>query len=205
MIIFDKYFMSNTFYNPLKFPFEVFDRKNVQDLISEGENKIPDLVIDWKSYFSDDFKRMLFERNLDIKWIQVFKYNANQIGTIHVDGDGTDVDATRLNFITNFPCTDVMKWYRPKKEVVVEPVFNRPEMSKILNHTFAFLRYTPEQVDEIFSVSCTEQALVQNKIPHNVIVGDKPRCTVSILLFKKDSNKTICMEESLRVFKDYLI
>lgn len=196
--------MPNIFYNPLQLPEPIFCQHNLSDLTEINNNTVPNLIQDWRPYFSQQFIDLMSNLAIDIRWIQIFKYPRNQVGPIHVDGDGEITDATRLNFILNYPCHDTMSWYDilPGRQQL--PVYNRPDLSQRLNHNFAYIKYSASDVTKIHSVTCAPQALVQNKIPHNIQVGDRPRITVSLLLFNRITGDLLSMNQSCAIFSDYL-
>lgn len=127
--------------------------------------------------------------------------NAEGGYNIHVDGDPTldhDKqlrDVAKINWIFN-PGNSVMNWYTPK------PGVDKAMSTSVVN-TY-FLKYKIDEVNLEYTRALAGTHIVQIGMPHDVINVSVPRLCVSVAL-AHENGKRLTMDESIEIFKDYII
>ena len=153
-----------------------------------------------------DLLRIFGDLKLKIWLITIFyklpdSSNAEGGYNIHVDGDpAVDHDkqirdVAKINWIFN-PGDSVMNWYTPKPDV-------GKAMSTSVVKTY-FLKYNIDEVNLEYTKALAGTHIVQIGIPHDVINVNVPRLCVSVALTQANG-KRLTMDESIEIFKDYII
>jgi hypothetical protein len=132
--------------------------------------------------------------SLDIILVEVFYSHPNFFSGIHADQTGGDIN--RINWIYGGTgCS--MNWYSIKT----------PEVQKTTKKTVIntrYIQYHIKEVDIIESTVLKSPSLVNIGIPHNVKNKNEHRWCISFVYTFKDSGRRPTMEESLKLFNDYL-
>jgi hypothetical protein len=122
-------------------------------------------------------------------------YNIHVDGDPFLDADKQLRDVTKINWVFN-PGISVMNWYTPKEGI------DRGVSTSVVK-TY-YLKYTRDEVNLEHTYALNNTHIVQVGMPHDVTNVVEPRLCVSVAL-SQQNGKRPTMEESIKIFKDYLI
>ena len=153
-----------------------------------------------------DLLKIFDDLKLDIWLITIFyklpdESNAEGGYNIHVDGDPflpADKqlrDVAKINWVFN-PGNSVMNWYTPKEGI-------DKGMSTSVVKTY-YLKYNIDEVNLEYTCALNNTHIVQIGMPHDVTNINIPRLCVSVALAHKNGRR-LTMDESITIFKDYII
>jgi len=150
-------------------------------------------VLDKEKIINEKIFDFFNSLNLKIKFVESFFKTPTAPQNIHIDAVGGDY--TKLNWVFGGGESQ-MTWYKPKtnltKEVSISPTGTR------------FLRFAESEVEETDRTSIMYPTLIQVGVPHDVINVTENRHCISFL-FQNQDNKALTMQESVEIFKDYII
>jgi hypothetical protein len=133
--------------------------------------------------------------SLNIILAEVFYSKPNLFSGIHVDSTGGDIN--KINWI--YGGTDCsMNWYSVKNPV------NKKDLEQTSINTQS-TKYYFNEVNIIESTVLKSPSLVNVGIPHNVKNKNEHRWCISLVYKFKKSERRPTMEESLNLFKDYIV
>jgi hypothetical protein len=165
------------------------DEKSIDDI-----PKIHIFTLNHEEFLSKELLSFFNSLNLKIIFVVTFFKSADHRGGIHVDSLGGDY--IKLNWIYGSGESQ-MCWYEilDKKD---KPINITSTKTKSISYSF-------NEVKEIERTKIHNPTIVQVGIPHNIIDVTEDRLCVSLIPIHKFTNKRVTMEESLIIFKDYLI
>ena len=136
------------------------------------------------------------EKKLYIGLIEVFYCFPYDITSIHSDR-AMPGDFAKINWI--FGGKDsLMNWYKVLTEAPNKSVHKTPIDSPSL-------QYKAEEVELIYRCNINQPSIVQVGCPHNIVNMSEERFCVSLVFKHKSNNSRVTMNESLNIFKDYII
>jgi len=151
------------------------------------------VVIDKEKIINEKIFDFFKSLNLKINFVESFFKSPDTPRTIHTDALGGDY--TKLNWVFGGGESQ-MTWYKPKsnlnKKVSFSPTGTR------------FLRFAESEVEETDRTPIIYPTLIQVGVPHNVVNVTENRHCISFV-FRHQDNRTLTMQESVEIFKDYII
>ena len=148
-------------------------------------------VIDKDKLINEKIFHFFESLNLKISFVETFYKTPEASGSIHTDSVGGDY--VKLNWIFGAGDSE-MCWYRPKAGLEKKPLFT--------DTNTRYLSYSQDEVEEITRIKLKNPTLVQVGIPHNIVNVTEDRYCVSIIF---ENGKRPSMQESIEIFKDYII
>jgi len=156
-------------------------------------SKVRHTKLDYHSVFSTPIKEIFESLNLEIILVEVFYSKPFLDSKIHTDCNGGDF--TKINWIFGGE-NSTMHWYKPKVEKV--------STNKTLIDT-NFILYESYEVDRVHTANLIKPSLVQVGVPHSVTNNYNHRWCVSVVYINKLTGRRPTMEDSIKIFKDFLI
>jgi len=133
--------------------------------------------------------------SLNIILIEVFYSRPNFFSGIHTDSTGGNIN--KINWI--YGGTDCsMNWYS------IKTLVNKKDFEKTPINT-RYIEYHPNEVNIIESTVLKSPSLVNVGIPHNIKNKNEHRWCISLVYNFRDSGRRPTIEESLKLFKDYIV
>jgi hypothetical protein len=152
--------------------------------------------LDYQLVFSDTIKDLFQSLNLEIILVEVFYSKPFLDARVHTDCSGGDF--TKINWIFGGENSS-MHWYRPK----VEKLSTNKTLKTLINTDF--ISYESYEVERIHSAQLIKPTLVQVGVPHSVTNNYNHRWCVSVVYINKLTGRRPTMEDSINIFKDFLI
>lgn len=133
--------------------------------------------------------------SLNIILAEVFYSTPFMFSGIHTDSTGGDIN--KINWIYGGDGCH-MNWYSTKISAIEKNI----EKSAINTQCAS---YAYDEVDIIESTVLKSPSLVNVGIPHNIKNKNEHRWCISLVYNFKESGRRPTMEESLKLFKDYIL
>ena len=180
----------NNFCIDLNLPFPLFK----SDLYLSELRRTPHSRIDYKEHFHPEILNLLDKLGLKINLAESFYRAPYSSSQIHRDVLGT-ADATKLNWV--YEGNDVpMNWYAETSDTIRTGV-------TALGITYRYYQFN--DVKLLHKQSVGHPSLLQVAIPHNISTSNKSRLCVSVVLQYKDSDKFVTFNESIAIFKNFMV
>lgn len=153
--------------------------------------------IDIKTYINPELVEFFDVNGLALNIAALHVRSPTNLGSIHVDGKVANCDKTKINW--SFNDQHLMNWYSVKEHALGKSPELRTQKDR------AYLYYNPSEVELIHSQKVGFPSLIQVGIPHSISNLIATRKCISILLYDKQTQKTVPMAKAKDIFKDVLV